>query len=133
MKCKHCNCTTYFIKSIKPGTNEYYLKETICRKCDKTTQHKINLILSEKKYHIFTYKSRTQTLHRWIWELYNNRMLMKNEIVHHINGDIGDNRPTNLLVIEKKKHNKNLQYEYLINKINELEKENKWLKSKLKE
>ena len=42
--------------------------------------------------------------HRFIMEQYLKRKL-KNEIIHHINGNRTDNRIINLMVLPKKKHN----------------------------
>jgi hypothetical protein len=132
MKCKYCNSTSYFIKDLYLSGDKHYALEAVCRKCGRITTHKISLISSVDKYKIITVNGKNQMLHRWVWETYNKMMLKPGEIVHHINGDKRDNCPKNLLVLLKKKHSKNAQYEFLINKIDYLEKENKCLKEKLK-
>ena len=42
--------------------------------------------------------------HRWVMEQYLGRKLNKNEQVHHINGDVLDNRIENLQVMNVKEH-----------------------------
>lgn len=42
--------------------------------------------------------------HRWIMENHLQRPLMRNEIVHHINGDKSDNRISNLCVMNHGEH-----------------------------
>lgn len=44
--------------------------------------------------------------HRLIAEQIIGRYLTKDEVVHHINGNKKDNRPSNLLVLSKKQHKK---------------------------
>jgi len=44
-------------------------------------------------------------LHRLIAELCLNRFLEKNEVIHHINGIVDDNRPANLYLTTHQKHN----------------------------
>ena len=44
--------------------------------------------------------------HRLIAEQIIGRYLNKDEVVHHINGDKKDNRPSNLLVLSKTEHKK---------------------------
>lgn len=42
--------------------------------------------------------------HRLIAENKTGRRLLKNEVVHHINEDRGDNRPDNLLILTRTEH-----------------------------
>ena len=44
--------------------------------------------------------------HRWMMEKKLKRILQKGEIVHHINGNIQDNRPENLELLTAKEHYK---------------------------
>lgn len=44
--------------------------------------------------------------HRYILEQKIGRLLMKNEIAHHLNGNKGDNRPENLEVLTISEHNR---------------------------
>lgn len=42
--------------------------------------------------------------HRFIWEEANGRELQSGDVVHHINGDRGDNRPENLVAMTRTEH-----------------------------
>ena len=67
--------------------------------------------------------------HRYVAEQMLNRKLLDSEVVHHINGVKGDNRPENLIVYNRAEHSKKhkeIFYEYL-----RLKKENEELKKQL--
>jgi len=42
--------------------------------------------------------------HVYIWEEYHQRQLPKDQVIHHLNGIKGDNRPENLIALKKGEH-----------------------------
>jgi len=57
-----------------------------------------------KSYKCISLKGTQVRLHRVIMERHLKRKLKSNEIVHHINGDIWDNRPSNLEIHTRASH-----------------------------
>jgi len=129
MRCPICNCKKYCSTAIKAGTNNYYIREFVCKSCGNSYQHQLPLVTNTNKYQQVMVNKKLTFLHRFIWEAYNNVTLTNNDIVHHINGNKSDNRPSNLASISKNSHSRNLQYRELSNKILELEAEIKRLKN----
>jgi len=60
--------------------------------------------------------------HIWVWEQCHNKPVPKGHDVHHLNGNKGDNRPSNLLALTRKDHHR-LWAPYQ-KRIRELEQEN---------
>jgi hypothetical protein len=54
-------------------------------------------------YDHISINGKSYLLHRWLWEKYNGP-IPSGYIVHHINGDINDNRLENLLCVSPKQH-----------------------------
>lgn len=72
-----------------------------------TTKYGNAIINKRTGYYIFTgglYKGRG--VHIVIWELHYNKTLPKGYVIHHINGDILDNRIQNLQCISRSAHSK---------------------------
>jgi hypothetical protein len=63
-----------------------------------------NTYTDDKGY--LRFKDSNKLVHRWIKEKELGRRLEKGEIVHHINGNIQDNRPDNLQILTAKEHYK---------------------------
>ena len=79
-----------------------------------------------KYYKTIQINGKQKRLHRYIMECFLNRELGKDEIVHHKNGDILDNRLENLEIIKREDHIKihnikhNGKYNLDEKKLNEL-------------
>ena len=51
-------------------------------------------------------KYKTVLMHRYVWENHNNARLLKHAVVHHIDGDIHNNDPSNLEAMMREQHKK---------------------------
>ena len=71
--------------------------------------------------------------HRYVMEQVLGRKLKETEIVHHLNGIRNDNRPENLVVIDraKTKHETWTLYKLMQERIRKLEEENRRLRSEI--
>ncbi len=69
------------------------------------TKEKIS-IGNKKSHPILKPNGRRISTYRRILEKKIGRKLLPNEIVHHINGKVGDNRPENLEAMDSTKHNR---------------------------
>jgi len=59
----------------------------------------------------FKWRHNNEYVHRWVAENYIlGRNLEDNEVVHHIDGDHGNNEPNNLEVMDKRDHDKQHGY-----------------------
>ena len=58
----------------------------------------------KSRYIMLNVKGAKIYLHRLIWEKNNGRQLRKGEVVHHINCDPADNRPSNLRAMSNAEH-----------------------------
>ena len=58
--------------------------------------------MSDNKYQYQKINGKKDRIHRHIMQEYLGRELEPNEHVYHLNGDSGDNRIENLVVIKKK-------------------------------
>jgi len=71
-------------------------------------QHWLGYVYEYAPEHPAAYKSGQRKgyvlQHRLVWERANGRMLRPNEVVHHINGVRGDNRPDNLVALTNAAH-----------------------------
>jgi len=54
--------------------------------------------------------------HRYIYQEYINRPLLRGELIHHINGDKSDNRIENLQIMTPKEHSSHHNQKYPISK-----------------
>lgn len=70
-----------------------------CWKGGKSMQYGYIRVYDPKTRH-------TSFEHRLVWERANNRKVPKDWVVHHLNGIRSDNRPSNLLAMHRKDHNK---------------------------
>ncbi len=106
------NCNKVFNKRTYETYKRFNERQTCCRKCaDK-------YIRGEKRYNWkggirkansegYLIDSITKrTIHRQTMEHFLNRNLNKNELVHHINGDVTDNRIENLEIHSISSHMK---------------------------
>lgn len=122
LECPTCKSKThrvidYIIKS------EIYITCYRCTVCQMVWNIGRSLISDGDWYRTICFKKKTIPLHRFVYERYYNEILNSNDAVHHINSIKRDNRPKNLLRINKTKHdgNKDLHYIKLNNKIHHLE------------
>jgi len=62
-------------------------------------------------YKMISVPGRTRYEHRYVMEEYLGRVLDKDEVVHHCNGDINDNRIENLELMTRAEHARMHAYE----------------------
>jgi hypothetical protein len=127
-----CGCQRFVNKKASVGTNDYMVITKECFKCGKTLDVKLNLYNNSNKDSFISINKTSKLVYRWVWETYNDRALNREEMVHHIDGNRKNNKPSNLMVLFRSEHNRNLQYGHLVKTINELREENKCLKKQLK-
>ena len=120
--CPKCGCPTY--TTIKHKLKDKFIAQHVmCRKksCGKDRVIKLYLIGDPvDKYYYITVSGRNIQMHRWVWEQYNNRELEPFEVVHHLNGLKGDNRPENLFVMTSYDHKATEHPSHSTYKINKL-------------
>ena len=66
-------------------------------------------IIGNRGYYRITSRkegNKNKFLHRLVFEDYNDCTLDKNDVIHHIDGDVLNNHPANLICMSKKAHNK---------------------------
>ena len=100
-KKKHLLLSSYLISPTEYG------KRLKCRSCGGEWDEKFSL-LSEKNGYSYMWDSQSDKsipLHRWVWEQANGRALSEIEVIHHKNRNKGDNRLTNLGLMDKYSHN----------------------------
>jgi len=107
----------YTIKS------EVYITHYRCVVCQMEWSIKRSLVSDGDGYRSIYFKRKNIPLHRLVYERYYNEILGPGDIIHHINLIKRDNRPKNLLRIDRSKHHsdKSLHWVELKNKIYHLE------------
>jgi hypothetical protein len=105
-KCPSCGSISYLVTGMKLLDGERYQKNLKCRKCESEWVDDLPLLSGSKTYvYIWDYVNKISIpLHRWVWEQYNNEKLGDYDIVHHVNRMKGDNRPQNLVNMDKSDH-----------------------------
>ena len=103
-KCLH---QRHFVINIQLLNNDFYSKTFKCRHCGYIYTLKYPLLTSINAYITFWYPptKTTISLHRWVWQEYHKCKLSPTEAIHHINRNRGDNRPNNLICMDKYDHN----------------------------
>ena len=94
---KHCSykCSNSHIQTEKQNKER-------SKKLNGRKQHQTLITFGKYKY--VTINGKSYPEHRFVMEQHLGRKLDSKEIVHHINGDRGDNRIENLEVVNHKRH-----------------------------
>lgn len=105
-RCPSCNKASSRAIEMKLLDELTYERLYSCQSCNHEWSLKLPLRVRENKYTLTTIplNKRLIFLHRWVWQASRNTELAPNQVIHHLNGIKGDNRPSNLFAIPERLH-----------------------------
>ena len=109
--CKHCSTELIQNESEPPS---WFKRRVFCNRQCRTDYRKP--LAPSTRYRQVKRNGRKQLEHRAVMEEIIGRPLMKNELVHHINGIKTDNRPANLMLTDPVTHGRAHHLKYPITK-----------------
>lgn len=113
-------CLSKYLKNIPAENAAHWINE---KTKDRWGHILIHKSLVPEKYHYLVCKKNYLFEHRFIMAKKISRKLKQEEIVHHINGAPDDNRPENLVIVDKNNHERYTLLKLAQKRIKELEKE----------
>ena len=106
-KCPNCGSPKYLLTGLNLVSDTEYEQLLKCRKCETEWGGRQQLVSGANTYAYVwdTVNKKSVALHRWVWEQSNGRSLSPIEVVHHKNRIKGDDRPSNLALMDRYSHN----------------------------
>ncbi len=102
-KCPSCGSTRYENKDFILNGDSSYKMVFICRTCKRIWSEEKQLISNTNKYTMI-WMGKLMLLHRLVYEKAHNITLDTYDVIHHLNRNRGDNRVSNLILMNKSSH-----------------------------
>lgn len=105
--CPSCKSEKHLVLMARLLNDAEYEKKLKCRKCEWEWCERLSLV-SDGNTYVYIWDSTKKIsapLHRWVWEQSNGRSLSAVEVIHHKNRNRGDNRMSNLTLMDRYSHN----------------------------